>query len=202
MLKILQNWVKPLTYYSCFRLQATILATCMLVLDTYWFFWTQIPAGCLNRNNCRTQKNLLTRKQTYAAHCIFLFYIIFDGFTILLDHLLTTDSWLYLTLTVSLVWDTLTLVTLPTMVILNSRYSNHGFWVRRDFKVKKLEFKIIRGPLLIKRDYGMDTKLSCGISKLIIVKPIILDEGAGTSRNCQWNEKAKTTVCSLPKVVD
>ena len=85
---------------------------------------------------------------------VYLGYNMFDGFTILLDHLLDTDGWLYFTLTVSLVWDTMTLFIIPCIVLLNSKYDNESFWIKRDFEVKLNGFQEMSKKIEPRRDYN------------------------------------------------
>ena len=85
---------------------------------------------------------------------VYIGYNIFDGLTILLDHLLDTDGWLYFTLTVSFLWDTTALFIIPNIILWNSKYKNDSFWIDKDFQVKLTGFRVITNKIEPRRDFN------------------------------------------------
>ena len=134
---------------SIFRLMIGILAACLLVKG---IFWTQKPNGWIPKRNTRTQVNLLTRTEIFQLESVYLYYLIFEGSTVLFDHLFNAESRLYFSLFTSITIDSIVLFILPTLILYRSKYNNLFLWEGRKLEVKKSDFLIISGSIEPRRD--------------------------------------------------
>ena len=121
-----------------------ILAACLLVKG---IFWSQKTSGWVPKKNPRIQFNLLTRAEVFKLESVYLFYLIFEGSTVLFDHLFDPKSRLYFTLLTSVIFDILILLIIPTVIMYRSMANYACLWSGRKLGLKKSEFIIIRGPI-------------------------------------------------------
>ena len=129
-----------------------ILAACILVRG---IFWTQKPNGWIPKKNPRNQVNLLTRAEVFQFESLHLYYLIFDGLTVLLDHLFEPHSRLFFTLLTSAIFDLIVLLLFPSLVLYRSRTNYPVLWAGKKMAVKKSDFAIISGSVEPRRDIAI-----------------------------------------------
>jgi hypothetical protein len=135
--------------YALSRLMIGILAACILAKG---IFWIQKPNVWLPKRNPRNQVNLLTRAETFQFLSLHLYYLIFEGSTVLLDHLFDPQSRLYFALLTSAIMDVIVLILLPSLVLHRSRTNYPLLWAGRKMAVKQSDFAIISGSVEPRRD--------------------------------------------------
>ena len=143
------NFIFVFDFLALFRLMIGILATCILVKG---IFWTQKPNGWLPKRNPRNQVNLLTRAEVFQFESLHLSYLIFDGSTVLLDHLFEPQSRLFFTLLTSAIFDFIVLLLLPSLVLYRSKTNYPVLWAGRKTAVKKSDFAMISDSIEPRRD--------------------------------------------------
>ena len=146
------NFIFVFDFLALFRLMIGILATCILVKG---IFWTQKPNGWLPKRNPRNQVNLLTRAEVFQFESLHLSYLIFDGSTVLLDHLFEPQSRLYFALLTSAIMDVIVLLIVPSLVLYRSKTNYPVLWAGRKMTVKKSDFAIISGSIEPRRDISI-----------------------------------------------
>ena len=130
------------------RLMIGTLGICMMIQI---IFWTR---GFVNKRKPLVQVNLLTRKEVFKLESGFLFYLMFEGSTVLVDHLFDPISRLHFSLFTSIMFDIIILLLFPTMVLYRSKFTYHLLWTGEQFEIKMHKFLIISGPLEPRRDFN------------------------------------------------
>lgn len=130
-----------------YRLMGGILGICMMIQI---IFWTR---GFVNKRKSQVQVNLITRKEVFKLESAFLFYLMFEGSTVLFDHLFNPISRLYFTILTSIMFDIFILLIFPTMVLYRSMVAYPLLWTGDKFEIKINNFLIISGPIEPRRDF-------------------------------------------------
>ena len=116
-------------------------------------FWT---LGFVNKRKSQVQVNLLTRKEVFKLESAFIFYLIFEGSTVLFDHLFNHVSRLHFSLLTSIMFDIFILLIFPSLVLYRSKVTYPLLWTREKFEIKMYKFLILSGPIEPRRDFSQN----------------------------------------------
>ena len=116
--------------------------------------WSQKPRGWVQRKSPKLQNNLLTITEVFKLETVHLCYLIFEGSTVLFDHLFEPKTRLYFALFTSITFDTFILLIIPTIILYRSKYNYIILWAARKIEVKKTKFSIISSTIEPRRDFS------------------------------------------------
>ena len=126
------------------------MGICMMIQI---IFWTR---GFVNKRIPQVQVNLLTRKEVFKLESAFISYIIFEGSTVLFDHLFNHVSRLHFSLSTSIMFDIFILLIFPSFVLYRSKVTYPLLWTGEKYEIKTYKFLILSGPIEPRRDFSQN----------------------------------------------